>query len=181
MDEKIIMSKFDEIISKIAELNDSDDDDKKMSALCEENESLKKEIAELQAKLDKMTGEKNEVDAKNTELNSQVDELKSEKTKAENAQLVSELNSELARFTEDQKKVASDQIKAFAENPVKSEINSIVATIKCAVADKVMADAMAMSEQNSFDGFGKFKSGLDSIFGAVDEPNDTADNNGSMF
>ena len=68
---------------------------------------------------------------------------------AEKSQLVSELNSELAKFTDDQKEVAKAQIEAFNANPVKTEINSIVAAIKIAIADKQMEAAKVLTEQNS--------------------------------
>jgi len=160
MDENKIRSMFNEMKANIiAELNSSNADDKKMADLCAENEKLTTRIKELEADLEKATSEKNEVIRERDKLGGEIKDL-------EKKQLVAELNNNLAPFTDEQKKVAKTEIDAFMNEPSQSEINSIVAKVKLAMAEKMMADAKAATEINSFD---KNTMALGDIFGATDD------------
>ena len=163
MNEKAILAELSELKKLIAELNSSESDDKKMADICAENELLKRQIAELEEKLEKATSENNEMSEKNTALEAATREL-------EKKQLIAELNSALAKFTDEQKKVAQKEIDAFVANPMKSEINSVVAAIKIAIADKVMESAKIMAEQNSMN---DDRYTLNSVFGSMDEAEST--------
>ena len=159
MEEKSILTKLDEVINMIGELNQTETEEKKMADLCSENESLRAEVKELKEALEKALGEKSETENKNDELEKKAAEL-------EKNQLIAELNSELAKFTDDQRAAVKPQIDAFVANPLKSEINSIVAAVKIAMADRMMAEAKIITEQNAFD---NGKSSLADIYGSMDE------------
>ena len=170
MNEKEIMAKFDkleETLNKMVETNAKNDGDSTVKD---------KEITELNAKIEALTKTVSEKDAQITELNTKLSEqttkITEQNTKIENAEksaLIAELNGELAKFTAEQKEIAKTQIEAFTANPVKTEINSIVAVIKCAIADKLIENAnKVMSEQNAFGA--KTKNTLNDIFGSVEEP-----------
>ena len=95
-----------------------------------------------------------------------VKELEETIAKQEIEAAIGELNAALAQFTDEQTKVAQKEIDAFKAEPNTAEINSIVAAIKIAIADKAIENAKIVSEQNSFN---RPSHSMD-IFGAMDEP-----------
>lgn len=149
----------------IAELNQVGGGDDDVREVCAERDSLKLKVAELEAKIEKMTSEKNEADA--------------EVTKLRNDTLVAELNSHLAQFTEEERNTAKAEIDAFRKNPVKSEINSIIGAVMIAKAKRQMEHAKTITEQNSFDDGSKHS--LSDIYGAMDDNHYSPTGEGGLF
>jgi len=166
-----LASEFKTLADKIAEVNSVDKS---------EVDTLTKEIADLKASLAKAEAECNKAKADLAKSEASKNDLQAKLTAAEKNELISELNAALAKFNEEQKAVAKDQIKAFMEKPLRSEINNIVASIKVAYADKKLAEAKSITEQNSNED-NRYNYSLNSIFGSIEESHKPIEGEASVY
>ena len=137
----------------------------------EEITTLNKNIADLTTALETIKGEQESYWAERDAIERELGELKA-------AKRIAELNDALAQFTEEETKVAEENICKFKDDPINSgiEINSIVEAIKVNCYDvqkKAEIEAKEIAEINS-----KKDKGIevDSIFGGMDVPADVDTN-----
>lgn len=159
------MDKSSEFEAKISELNSI------VEKKDEEITTLNKNIADLTAALEAIKGEQESYWAERDAIERELAELKA-------AKRIAELNDALAQFTEEETKVAEENICKFKDDPINSgiEINSIVEAIKVNCYDvqkKAEIEAKEIAEINS-----KKDKGIevDSIFGGMDVPADVDTN-----
>lgn len=159
------MDKSSEFEAKISELNSI------VEKKDEEITTLNKNIADLTAALEAIKGEQESYWAERDAIEKELGELKA-------AKRIAELNDALAQFTEEETKVAEENICKFKDDPINSgiEINSIVEAIKVNCYDvqkKAEIEAKEIAEINS-----KKDKGIevDSIFGGMDVPADVDTN-----
>lgn len=155
--------------AKIAEANEARD-----SAVAEKN-ALEASSQEIQAALDQLKGEYEELDKKYNTLWEERCALEKALGEAKARERLGEMNEALLVFTEEEKAYASEEIKAFEADPMNVEINSIVNKIweqigKNAKAAEVEA---VVVEQNSA------KADVEDIFGAVEDTK--TDEDASIF
>jgi len=132
-------SKNAEYETQIAELN------AKIEQLQNDVAAKDAEIAELNSAVETAKNESAEKDSKISEVNAELDKVRNEKA-------ISELNAALEGYTDEQKAIAADDIKAFNENPGSVEINSIVGKICTEIVKK--AKEAAAGEPTQVDVFG---------------------------
>lgn len=159
------MDKSSEFEAKISELNSI------VEKKDEEITTLNKNIADLTAALEAIKGEQESYWAEREAIERELGELKA-------AKRIAELDDALAQFTEEETKVAEENICKFKDDPINSgiEINSIVEAIKVNCYDvqkKAEIEAKEIAEINS-----KKDKGIevDSIFGGMDVPADVDTN-----
>lgn len=159
------MDKSSEFEAKISELNSI------VEKKDEEITTLNKNIADLTAALETIKSEQDSYWAERDAIERELGELKA-------AKRIAELNDALAQFTEEETKVAEENICKFKDDPINSgiEINSIVEAIKVNCYDvqkKAEIEAKEIAEINS-----KKDKGIevDSIFGGMDVPADVDTN-----
>lgn len=161
--------------------------------LCKEN--CEKQIAEANALVETATAEKNEAEGKAAQyeqaleecrnelgdaykkidqLYAEMDELRKKLAEAQAKERVGELNAQIQKFTEEERKLANDEIEAFYNDPINSEINSVVEKIYAELGKKAKADeaakAQVVAEQNA-------ANDVDDIFGEVTIGNEDEDDN----
>lgn len=159
------MDKSSEFEAKISELNSI------VEKKDEEITTLNKNIADLTTALETIKSEQDSYWAERDAIERELGELKA-------AKRIAELNDALAQFTEEETKVAEENICKFKDDPINSgiEINSIVEAIKVNCYDvqkKAEIEAKEIAEINS-----KKDKGIevDSIFGGMDVPADVDTN-----
>lgn len=159
------MDKSSEFEAKISELNSI------VEKKDEEIATLNKNIADLTTALEAIKGEQESYWAERDAIERELGELKA-------AKRIAELDDALAQFTEEETKVAEENICKFKDDPINSgiEINSIVEAIKVNCYDvqkKAEIEAKEIAEINS-----KKDKGIevDSIFGGMDVPADVDTN-----
>jgi predicted nucleic acid-binding Zn-ribbon protein len=110
-----------------------------LDATVEENKEKDKELEDA----------KKEKEDADTELN----ELRDFKASIENEQLKSELNSKLAKYTDEEKKAVESKVNEFNQAPSKEKIGEIVSEINSAIAQAFLAqrDKQTKTEVNSAD------------------------------
>lgn len=161
--------------------------------LCKEN--CEKQIAEANALVETATAEKNEAEGKAAQyeqaleecrnelgeaykkidqLYAEMDELRKKLAEAQAKERVGELNAQIQKFTEEERELAKDEIEAFHNDPINSEINSVVEKIYAELGKKAKADeaakAQVVAEQNA-------ANDVDDIFGEVTLGNEDEDDN----
>lgn len=159
------MDKSSEFEAKISELNSI------VEKKDEEITTLNKNIADLTTALETIKSEQDSYWAERDAIERELGELKA-------AKRIAELDDALAQFTEEETKVAEENICKFKDDPINSgiEINSIVEAIKVNCYDvqkKAEIEAKEIAEINS-----KKDKGIevDSIFGGMDVPADVDTN-----
>lgn len=154
MDEKILGMITDSIKATISECNSK-------------NEEFESRITELNSALETKTNENNELSDKIAKLEKALQDMSTQmETYWEERRIIeeelasvkvekrlAEMNITLADFTDEQKEYAKAEIEAFKTDPIKSEINSIIAKIyegigKAAIASEA-EKAKVLAEQNS--------------------------------
>lgn len=155
-------------------------------AIADVKADCEKKIAEANAAVETITAEKNELGATVEQLNAAIEANKQERIdldqkydilwkeaealrkelgEAKARERLAELNKALSEFTEDEQNYAVEEIKAFKENPVESEINSITDKILAGIGKKAKEEAAKTNEINS-----KQKDELLDIFSGVMTP-----------
>ena len=147
----------------IGEMNSSAEEINKMREECEQriaesqalvtelqNEinGLNENIAELESKVNALNEANACLTSEKESLTGEVNELKSNLEEAQKKERVGELNEAIKEFTDEQKAYAQAEIDAFNENPLTSEINSVVEKIHAEIGKKYMEEAKKASEKN---------------------------------
>lgn len=153
----IVTQTVGEISTHTAEINE-----------CEKNCDAR--VTEMQEALDKAVTEKNELEASSQqikdaleslqkdyeELDKKYHELWEERevldkalAEAQAKERLSEMNSAIAEFSDEEKAYAQAEIAAFAADPVASEINSVVNKIWEGIGKSAKANDAAIAEQNA--------------------------------
>ena len=154
--------------AKVAEANEARD-----AAIAEKNE-LSVSSEKIQEALNEARAD---IDKKYDELNTlyaEIETLRKELGDAKARERVGEMNEAIKQFSDEEKAYASEEIKAFNEDPMNVEINSIVNKIyeeigKNAKAAKAADEANAVVETNSA------SADVDDIFGSVEDTKDDED------
>ncbi len=145
----------------IGEMNSSAEEINKMREECEQriaesqnlvtelqNEinELNQNIAELEAKVTALNEANTALTTEKETLTGEVNELKSNLEDAQKKEKIGELNAAIEVFTDEQKAFAQAEIDAFNENPLTSEINSVVDKIHAEIGKKYIEEAKKASE-----------------------------------
>ncbi len=145
----------------------------KCDALKTENDQLKQDvserdakIAELNAKITQYETDIAEKDAALTSAQNDLAEANSAVAEMQKAQAIQQLDDALAKYTDEQKGVATTEINAYRENPDTATIDAIVGKICTEIVNR----QMKTNEVNSLDVFGD--DDLDDNAGGSDESED---------
>lgn len=145
----------------IGEMNSSAEEINAMKEECEkriaESQELVKElqaeierqnenIAELESKVTALNEANTALTAEKETLTGEINELKSNLEDAQKKEKIGELNAAIEGFTDEQKAFARAEIDAFNENPLTSEINSVVDKIHAEIGKKYIEEAKKASE-----------------------------------
>lgn len=145
----------------IGEMNSSAEEINAMKEECEKRIAESQEfVKELQAEIERQNENIAELESKVTALNEantaltaeketltgEINELKSNLEDAQKKEKIGELNAAIEGFTDEQKAFAQAEIDAFNENPLTSEINSVVDKIHAEIGKKYIEEAKKASE-----------------------------------
>lgn len=145
----------------IGEMNSSAEEINAMKEECEKRIAESQELVkELQAEIERQNENITELESKVTALNEantaltsekealtgEINELKSNLEDAQKKEKIGELNAAIKEFTDEQKAFAQAEIDAFNENPLTSEINSVVDKIHAEIGKKYIEEAKKASE-----------------------------------
>lgn len=160
----------------IGEMNSSAEEINAMKEECEkriaESQELVKElqaeierqnenIAELESKVTALNEANTALTAEKETLTGEINELKSNLEDAQKKEKIGELNAAIEGFTDEQKAFAQAEIDAFNENPLTSEINSVVDKIHAEIGKKYIEEAKKASEHMEDD--------VEDIFSEINE------------
>lgn len=153
MDEKILAQLVENIKNVIVETNSKNTE---AEGLVAEKEAkiveLNASVVELTSALESAEKERKELWDKEESLYKEIKLLKEEVTKAKIAERISELNSAIADFSDEEKGYAKAEIEAFNADPVACEINSVVDKIYAEIGKKKReedVEAARVSELNN--------------------------------
>lgn len=165
------------IVSQVmSEMNSSADELNKMREECETRladsqalvdelqkgiADLNEEIAELQAKINALNEANSALESDKEALTGEINELKSSLEDAQKKEKIGELNAAISAFTEDEKAYAKEDIDAFMESPLTSEINSVVNKIYAEIGKN--AKTVSVEEEKTVD--------IEDIFSEICEKN----------
>ena len=103
----------------------------------------------IQKALDDCKNELSEAYKKIDDLYAEMNELRDELGKAKAKERIGELNAAIAEFSETERAYAKDEIEAFNEKPIESEINSVVSKIWEGIGKNSKKETNVVSEKNS--------------------------------
>jgi len=133
--------------TKIAEANAAAE-----NAVAEKNEALQN-VAALEAALNDCRNDLNEAHENVERLYAEMDVLRAELAAAHAKERIRELNEELKDFSDEEREYAKDEIEAFKNDPVNSEINSVVNKVWEGIGKKAKTEAenqaAVVAEQNA--------------------------------
>lgn len=152
----IVSQVISEMNSSAEEINKMREDCEKRIAesqtlvteLQEEIKDLNENIAELEAKVAALNDANTTLTTEKEAMTGEINELKSNLEDAQKKEKIGELNAAIEGFTDEQKAFAQAEIDAFNENPLTSEINSVVDKIHAEIGKKYIEEAKKASEQN---------------------------------
>lgn len=167
--------------NQIAEINQCKNDcENKVAELNQIIETITNEKNEINASSEQIRAALEQVKADYAELDKKYNELWEERRVLEAAlgeakakERIGELNSAIAEFTDEERGYAADAIAAFKENPIESEINSVINQILIGIGKKAREDAQAaaiVAEQNA-----SKQTEVEDIFGAVENASPAED------
>lgn len=150
----IVSQVISEMNSSAEEINKMREDCEKRIAesqtlvteLQEEIKDLNENIAELEAKVAALNDANTALTSEKETLTGEINELKSNLEDAQKKEKIGELNAAIKEFTDEQKAFAQAEIDAFNENPLTSEINSVVDKIHAEIGKKYIEEAKKASE-----------------------------------
>lgn len=154
---------------RIAEANEARD-----AAINEKNE-LVASSEQIQAALDGIKAEYQELNEKYDTLWQERCVLEKALAEAKARERIGEMNQALARFTDEQKAYASEEMEKFNEDPMSVEINSVVEKILAKIGENALQSAETekhAAEQNAAQ-----NPEVVDIFGVVEDPKNPEDTN----
>ena len=149
-------------------MNMKADSDKFTSELNERIEELTEKVNALEAANQALTAEK---EAMTSEINT----LKTDLETAQKEKKIGELNSAIEGFSDEQKAYAKAEIDAFNENPLTSEINSVVDKIYAGIGRKSREEEAKMASEIHED------EGVEDIFSEVCSKSEKTDDDVDIF
>lgn len=158
-----------ECAQQIAEANEA-----KEAAISEKNE-LVASSEQIQAALDSLKNEYQELNEKYDSLWSERCVLESALAEAKARERIGEMNNALSRFSDEQKFCVADEMAKFNEDPMSVEINSVVEKILANIGESALAAAeqeKKVAEQNA-----AHVNEVEDIFGVVEDPKNPEDTN----
>lgn len=168
MDEKTILELNNKIETKTNEINELKNDVKeKEDKISELNKKIEEKDATIEEKTDEINELNNTIKAKDEEIENitkELNQLKAEKKKLDNEKLISELNSKLSAYTDEEKEVAKELVEKFNKEPSKELLSDIITEINNAIARKILEerDKQVKNETNAK---------ADDIYGDIYESN----------
>lgn len=130
--------------SKISEANAA------VETITNEKNELTGSVEQLKDALEKVQADYEELDKKYHELWKEREALEKALAEAQAKERIGEMNAAISQFSAEEVAYAQAEIDAFNENPMTSEINSIVDKIYAEIGKQKKADeASIASEQNS--------------------------------
>ena len=126
-----------------------------------EIEAQKAIIADYEEKVNALSEANTALTSDKDTLTAEMNELKSNLEEAEKKEKIGELNAAINCFTDEQKALAQTEIDAFNENPLTSEINSVVDKIHAEIGKRYMEEAKKASENLTDD--------VEDIFSEINE------------
>lgn len=129
--------------AQIAELNEALE-----TATTEKNE-IEASSQQIQEALDKLRAEWDELDKKWNELWEENKVLQKALAETQARERISEMNTAISEFSDEEKAYAQAEIDAFTADPVASEINSVVNKIWEGIGKAAKAADARVAEQNS--------------------------------
>ena len=130
--------------SKISEANAA------VETITNEKNELTGSVEQLKNALEKVQADYEELDKKYHELWEEREALEKALAEAQAKERIGEMNAAISQFSAEEVAYAQAEIDAFNENPMTSEINSIVDKIYAEIGKQKKADeASIASEQNS--------------------------------
>lgn len=175
MDEKMLNQILDTVKASISESTDKssayEEKISELNSIVEKKDAeiatLTQNIADLSAALENIKTEQESLWTEREAVETELGELKA-------AKRIAELNDALAQFTEDETKVAEENICKFKDDPLNSgiEINSIVEAIKINCYDAQKKAELEAKEKEIAEINSKKDEGInvDSIFCGMDMP-----------
>lgn len=151
--------------SRISEANAA------VEAIKSEKNELTGSVEQLQEALNKVQDEYKELDRKYNELWEERNALEKALAEAQAKERIGEMNAAISGFSEDEISYAQAEIDAFKENPVSTEINSIVNKIYEGIGKNAKVAETKVSEQN------QAANDAEDIFSAVDNGTESEDDN----
>ena len=150
----IVSQVISEMNSSAEEINKMREDCEKRIAesqtlvteLQEEIKDLNENIAELEANVAALNDANTALTTEKEAMTGEINELKSNLEDAQKKEKIGELNAAIKGFTDEQKAFAQAEIDAFNENPLTSEINSVVDKIHAEIGKKYIEEAKKASE-----------------------------------
>ena len=165
------------IVSQVvAEMNSHADEISKIKAECEERiadcmnmkadsdkftSELNERIEELTKKVEALEAANSALLAEKETMTSEMNALKSDLETAQKNEKIGELNKAIEGFSDEQKAYAKAEIDAFNENPLTSEINSVVDRIYAGIGRKSQEEEAKMASEIRED------EGVEDIFSEV--------------
>lgn len=120
--------------SEVNELNE------KITTKETELNSTIEQLKEVNAKLTDKDKELEDEKKKKKDLEAEVNELRAFKQEVENKKLVTELNSKLSSYTDEEKSVVKEKVELFSKEPKKELMSEIISEINSAIAQKIVAE-----------------------------------------
>lgn len=150
MDQEMIKSIVSETLAAIAEMNKCKEECEaavaEANAQCQEKDA---KIEELNSAIGAKSVEAEALIAEKEALQNEINALKEELDKVKADKKIDEMNSAIAKYSDEEKAYAQDAIDAFKENPLTSEINSVVEKILVGIGMKAKEAEAVISEQNA--------------------------------
>ena len=106
------------------------------------------QIADLKSQIAEANAQSEEKDAKIAELNAKIEELNQVIDEAKKEKAISELESALSAYSEDEQKFAEAEINSYREDPLNGSLDAIKSKICVGIVKKQKEDAK-VAEQNA--------------------------------
>lgn len=178
MDEKMISQFVDSIKTTIIETNSKNSEyEKQVSELNNAISEKDGKIVELNATVEQLQKALEDMKKEQETYWAERDVLEQEIAKIKVEKRISELNSAIANFTDEEKAYAQTEIDAFNADPMSVEINSIVDKIYAEIGKKVTNTA---KEQKSSEINSK-NNAQEDIYGDIFEVNSSANDEISIY
>lgn len=174
----------------VSEMNNADSEIEQIRSECEQriNEANEARDAaineknELAASSEQIQAALDSIKAEYQELNEKYDTLWQERCVLEKAlaeakarERIGEMNQALARFTDEQKAYASEEMEKFNADPMSVEINSVVEKILAKIGEDALK--VAESEKHAAEQNAAQNPEVVDIFGVIEDPKNPEDTN----
>ncbi|HHT97424.1 MAG TPA: hypothetical protein GXZ90_05990 [Clostridiales bacterium] len=172
MDEKQLQELINRVNETLVETNSKNNDyTAQISELNVQIEEKDNTISELNASVEQIQKALNDIEEERKGWWEEKEALVKALGEAKAAKRLSELNEALSDFTEDEQNYAKEEIDAFKEAPVETEINSIITKIYAEIGKKEKEEQV-INEKNSAQ---DEENDVEDIFSEINEGADNED------